>query len=113
MKIIVFGVPQGSLLGPRLFSIHVNDFPDFVSKGYLFMFADYSTLYCVGKDVEVINMMNKAAKELFNWCKKNQLTVHTGKTEAMIISHRDFTGPLRPVWFGTSIISHVTHSTCL
>ena len=31
-------------------------------------------------------MMNKAAKELFNWCKKNQLTVHTGKTEAMIIS---------------------------
>ena len=58
-------------------------------------------------------MMNEAAKELFNWCKKNQLTVHTGKTEAMIISHRDFTRPLRPVWFGTSIISYVKHSTCL
>ena len=78
------------------------------------MFADDTTLYCIGKDIEeVIDMMNEAAKELFNWCKKNQLTVHTGKTEAMIISHRDFTGPLRPVWFGTSIISYVTHSTCL
>ena len=62
------------------------------------MFADDTTLYCVGKDVEeVIDMMKEAAKELFKWCKKNQLTVHTGKTEAMIISHRDFTGPLRPV----------------
>ena len=61
-------------------------------------------------------MVNEAAKELFNWCnwcKNNQLTVHTGKTEAMIISHRDFTGPLRPFWFGTSIINYVTHSICL
>ena len=78
------------------------------------MFADDTTLYCIGKDIEeVIDMMNEAAKELFNWCKKNQLTVHTGKMEAMIISHRDFTGPLRPVWFRTSITSYVTHSTCL
>ena len=63
---IVSGVPQGSLLGPRLFSIHVNDLSDFVSKGYLFMFADDTTLYCVGKDIEeVIDMMNEAAKDLF------------------------------------------------
>ena len=114
IKIIVFGVPQGSLLGPHLYSIHVNDLPDFVSKGYLVMFADDTTLYCVGKDIEeVIDMMNKAAKELFNWCKKNQLTVQKGKTKAMIRSHRDFTGPLRPASFGTSIINYVTHNTCL
>ena len=31
----------------------------------------------------------------------------------MIISHRDFTGPLRPVWFGTFIINYVTHSSCI
>ena len=63
------------------------------------MFADDTTLYCVGKDIEeVIDKMNEAAKELFNWCKKNQLIVYKGKTETMIISHRDFTGPLRPVW---------------
>ena len=78
------------------------------------MFADDTTLYYIGKDIEeVINIMNEAAKELFNWCKKNQLTVHTGQTEAMIISHRDVTEPLRPVWFRTSVINYVTHSTCL
>ena len=54
VKIIVFGVPQGSLLGPCLFSIHVNDLTDFVLKGYLFMFADDTTLYCIGKDIESI-----------------------------------------------------------
>ena len=44
---------------PLSFTIHVNDLPDFVSKGYLFMFADDTTLYCVGKDIEgVIDMMN-------------------------------------------------------
>ena len=58
-------------------------------------------------------MMNEAAKELFNWCKNHQLTVHTGKTEAMIISDKDSTGPLTSVRFGTSTINYVTHSTCL
>ena len=114
VKIIVFGVPQGALLGLGLFSIHVNDLPDFVAKGYVFMFADDTTLYCIGKDTErITDMLNEASKELFNWCKKNQLTVHTAKTEAMIISHKDFTGPFTPFWFGTSIINYVTHSTCL
>ena len=49
IRVIVFGVPQGSLLGPRLFSIHINDLLDFISKGYLFMFADDTTMYCIGK----------------------------------------------------------------
>ena len=114
IRVIVFGVPQGSLLGPRLFSIHVSDLPDFISEGYLFMFADDTTMYCIGKNIEdVIDQLNDAVRELYEWCTKNQLTVHTGKTEAMIISHKNFTGPLRPIWFGTSIIKYVTQSTSL
>ena len=77
------------------------------------MFADDTTLYSLGKDIKgVIDTMNEVVKELFYWCKKNQLTIHTGKTEAMIISHRDFTGPQTPVWFGISIINNVTLITC-
>ena len=94
IRVIVFGVPQGSLLGPRLFSIHFSDLPDFIYEGYLFMFADDTTMYCIGKNIEdVIDQLNGAARELYEWCRKNQLTVHTGKTEAMIISHKNFTGP--------------------
>ena len=114
IRVIVFGVPQGSLLGPRLFSIHVSDLPDFKYEGYLFIFEDDTTMYCIGKNIEdVIDKLNDAARELYEWCRKNQLTVHTGKTEAMIISHKNFTGPSRPIWFGTSIIKYVTQSTSL
>ena len=49
IRIIIYGVPQGSLLGPWLFSIHVNDLPDFVKSGILFMFADDTTIYSIGK----------------------------------------------------------------
>ena len=59
-------------------------------------------MYCIGKNIEdVIDQLNDAARELYEWCRKKQLTVHTGKTEAMIISHKTFTGPLREVSFFT------------
>ena len=44
---------------------------------------------------------------------KNHHTVHTGKTEAMIISNTYFVGPLQPVMFGNNMIKYVTESTCL
>ena len=80
--------------GPRLFSIHVNDLPDFVKSGILFMFADDTTIYCIGKKVEeVTDKLNKASSELYEWFMRNQLTVHTGKTEAMILKANGFIGP--------------------
>ena len=98
IRVIIYGVPQGSLLGPRLFSIHVNALPDYVKSGILFMFANDTTIHCMGKKVEeVIDKLSKASSELYEWCMCNQLTVHTGKTEAMILKAIGFTGPLRPI----------------
>ena len=44
---------------------------------------------------------------------RNQLTVDTGKTEAMILKANGFIGPLRPIMFGNAMIKYVTNSTCL
>jgi hypothetical protein len=45
---VKYGVPQGSLLGPRLFKIYVDDLPDNVSEGWVYMFADDTTGYDIG-----------------------------------------------------------------
>ena len=39
---ILFGVPQGSLFGPRLFGVHVNDLPDISEDCETYLFADDS-----------------------------------------------------------------------
>ena len=80
------------------------------------MFADDTTIYCIAKNVEeVTDKLNKASScsELYEWCMRNQLTVHTGKTEAMILKANGFIGPLRPIMFGNALIKYVTNSTCL
>ena len=48
------GVPQGSLLGPRLFASYVNDLADSITSGEVYMYADDTTIYVVGNTVDDI-----------------------------------------------------------
>ena len=103
LRIVEIGVPQGSLLGPRLFSIYVNDLPDATPLGHIHMFADDTTIFYIGKDIEqIIDTLNSILKDLYVWRSSNKMTVHIGKTEGMIISSTPFVGHLRPLYFGNS-----------
>ena len=91
-----YGVPQGALLGPRLFKIYVNDLPGGGKEGWTFLFADDTTIYYTGDNVEsVVDSLNRIASGLSQWCIENKLTVNTHKTEAMLITAKPFLGPLR------------------
>lgn len=69
------------------------------------MFADDTTIYFIEKEVEeIIDALNIILNDFKVWCFKNHLTVHTGKTVAMLISSHAFVGPMRPLLFGNSYI---------
>ena len=101
-----YGVPQGSLLGPRLFKIYVNDLPRSVKEGWTFLFADDTTIYYIGDNVQsVVDSLNRIASELYQWCIENKLKVSTDKTEAMLITAKP--------WFGNDNIKFVNVSSSL
>ena len=113
-KPVTCGVPQGSLLGPRLFTYYINDLTDSITEGKLNMYADDTTLHFIGNNVdEVVHGLNQALSKILLWCRNNKLTIHAGKSEAMIISHRAFCGPLKPITLGDKILNIVSETRCL
>ena len=112
-----YGVPQGSLLGPRLYTIYVNDLPDHVDSGDIYLYADDTMVYCISPTVDhFLSSLNKALKQILMWSNRNHLSIHPVKTEAMILRKSAFIGPLPPpppFYFGTGLINLVESTTCL
>ena len=85
---ITCGVPQGSILGPLLFLCYVNDMKISVSC-QLLLYADDSILIVSHKDEKVIsNELGKELESCNNWMIDNKLSLHIGKTEAMIVGSK-------------------------
>ena len=77
---IKFGVPQGSLLGPRLYTIYTNDLPDQVEDGSIVMYADDTTIYSIGQNVEqFILSLNGLMTQTSKWNSLKRLTIHLSK----------------------------------
>ena len=76
---ITYGVPPGSVWGPLLFLIYVNDMPHAV-KSNLFLYADDSCLVFQGKDViEIEKQLKKDFTNISKWFADNRLSIHFGE----------------------------------
>ena len=78
----VSGVPQGSVLGPTLFSAFINDFPDALPHDSTVLFADDTTIFIAGKDPKLLNDSLQSCLDLANtWMSNNGLKLNVSKTK--------------------------------
>ena len=88
-NLVTCGIPQGSILGPLLFLIYINDLPTSLEHSSSRMFADDTTLTVSGKslhDVEVA--INHDLSNVNQWLCANKLSLNLVKTEYILIGSR-------------------------
>ena len=82
-------MPQGSIIGPLLFLLYINDMSAAV-KCKLLLYADDSVLLASGKDVvEIEATLSSELKSVNDWLIDNKLSLHLGKTQSIVFGTRN------------------------
>ena len=85
---VLLGVPQGSVLGPLLFSMFINDFPNILSGSSCHMFADDVQIYrsCSMTDIgSCVSLMNEELARVSSWALENGLELNGDKSRVMVV----------------------------
>ena len=86
-KIVSCGVPKGSILGPLLFLIYINDLYYVCKESVPILFADDTNLFYSGNSFDDIAMkVNEELVQISNWLKANRLSLNISKTHYMVFS---------------------------
>ena len=90
---VTCGVPQGSVLGPLLFLIYINDIPNASSKFAFYLFADDTSIYFESGNLEQLQkVINSELKHVKKWLDANKLALNVDNTNFVI-----FHSPQKPL----------------
>ena len=106
------GIPQGSILGPLLFLLYINDIDNDLIHSSVLLYADDTVLYSNHKDESVAHTwISEDLTQLTHWFKMNQLTVNIEKTKMMIFGTRNMVKKCRAldVHISGSKLKYVNH----
>ena len=77
---ILFGVPQGSILGPILFLLFINDLPTCLRHCECNLFADDTVIYTMSGDKQsAMTDLQSDINNIYDWFKRNRLSVNVNK----------------------------------
>ena len=112
LRQVLFGVPQGSVLGPLLFIIYINDLPNGLLFSEATLFADDTCLLYSNSSLKLIEkFMNIDLKRLFKWLCANKISLNVSKTEVLLFhdTHKNLNHNIRlklngkPLYFSESV----------
>ena len=87
VKQVLYGVPQGSILGPKLFILYINDICKISSVLNFILFADDTKIFCSGKDLDSLcRTVSSELNKLSDWFAVNKVSLYIAKTSFMIFS---------------------------
>ena len=85
IKMLASGVPQGSILGPLLFLIYINDLHECIKHSTTYHFADDTNLLLISNSLKKLNKhINHDLSNLVHWLRANKISLNTKKTELII-----------------------------
>ena len=85
LREISCGIPQGSVLGPLLFLIYINDLPNSSQLLSFFLFADDTNIYYESNDLAILmRKVNKELKKVKLWLDSNKLALNVDKTNFVL-----------------------------